>query len=854
MQNMQLYKLGLSQQDVKKLLGHFESQELPLSPEETIMQFIKEENLSELVCAGLEETSAASVIMNHLFGEKGNLLESFFRTKASIDLYQEVLAKISSFSKTKYAKEKLKLWVPLPSKEYERILERQNYSRRATDLTKQLIPELKRIDPLMEKLAPLSPVVGRIDAGSRVIVLTNQKLYDSLQKTPIKQFCDIEFLEDIQQLPGLTQDYNEVIVLSDLDIDFEGAGVNITALPEKQHDLESLVPEVIISFYAKNKEILESISHLSRILKNREHNLLQELFQEVDLESLSKLEVLLDQIKATGDINEAIDGSLNRLVSALNSMDDLISETERDVTDTLTNQIQEQSIDIKGDQLMRIIRTDKGETPELKTHLDASLFNLVEETLLKAEQLITEKLKLEDEEVDLLEGIFPREVTLPLRAIDERQKLLELHLIKKMKTRQFELKCEAARKLRQYTDLCHVAIKSYLEFDFVLTLGKFFHNYCLSFPKLTVEKIGIGFTNGLNLRLLQSGELKESSLIPVSYSIGTIGLRPPEVKEERIVLLSGANSGGKTTLILTISFFTILAQIGLGVPADEFELGIFDSMHFFEKSKGIAGAGAFESTLKDFSTMLLESDRRTLVLADEMESISEPGASARVISAFLDLLNSMPETVGVFVSHLANEIQKVIFSTVRVDGIEARGLDENLELIVDRSPKYYHYARSTPQLIVQRLFKLSEGKEQNIYNEVLSRFQNEELELDFSNQLRRISTITDELTPTTVELSEPAPIRRQEPTKMEKASLRANVQEILSVYISLLETVFEAKPHAKILLLLHGEKKDWTRQELNKAIPVAPAVILRSIHELQRAGLLEYSQRTEKIILKQRIY
>ncbi|MFX1533798.1 MAG: hypothetical protein ACFFDI_06150, partial [Promethearchaeota archaeon] len=323
MENIQLYELGLSQQDVKKLLGHFELQELPQSPEETIMQFIKEENLSELVCAGLEEASAVSVIMNHLFREKGNLLESFFRTKVSLNLYQEVLAKVSSFSKTRYAKEKLRLWMPLPSKDYERILERQDYSIRAADLTNYLMPDLERIDPLMEQLAPLSPVVGRIDAGSRVIVFTNQKLFNSLQKTQIKQFCDLEFLEDIQQLPGLTQDYNEVIVLSDLDIDFEGAGVNITALPEKQHDLESLVPEVIISFYAKNKEILESISHISRILKNREHNLLQELFQEVDLDTLSQLGELLDQIKATGDINEAIDESLNRLVSSLNSMDDL---------------------------------------------------------------------------------------------------------------------------------------------------------------------------------------------------------------------------------------------------------------------------------------------------------------------------------------------------------------------------------------------------------------------------------------------------------------------------------------------------------------------------------------------------
>ena len=32
---------------------------------------------------------------------------------------------------------------------------------------------------------------------------------------------------------------------------------------------------------------------------------------------------------------------------------------------------------------------------------------------------------------------------------------------------------------------------------------------------------------------------------------------------------------------------------------------------------------------------------------------------------------------------------------LRTDGIEARGLDENLELIVDRTPRRNHLARST---------------------------------------------------------------------------------------------------------------------------------------------------------------
>jgi dsDNA-specific endonuclease/ATPase MutS2 len=132
-------------------------------------------------------------------------------------------------------------------------------------------------------------------------------------------------------------------------------------------------------------------------------------------------------------------------------------------------------------------------------------------------------------------------------------------------------------------------------------------------------------------------------------------------------------------------------------------------------------AGAFESTLRTLSKMIMSPNSR-LVLADEMESISEPGASARVIAAFLDLLGRSTDSVGIFVTHLAQEISKYTKENLRIDGIEARGLSENLELIVDRTPKYHKYAKSTPELIVQRLHRISKGSEKDIYSYILEAF------------------------------------------------------------------------------------------------------------------------------------
>jgi DNA mismatch repair protein MutS2 len=56
---------------------------------------------------------------------------------------------------------------------------------------------------------------------------------------------------------------------------------------------------------------------------------------------------------------------------------------------------------------------------------------------------------------------------------------------------------------------------------------------------------------------------------------------------------------------------------------------------------------------------------------------------------------------------------------LRIDGIEARGLDENLELVVDRTPRFGTLARSTPELIVERLSKLTKGPKKAVYEKIL---------------------------------------------------------------------------------------------------------------------------------------
>jgi dsDNA-specific endonuclease/ATPase MutS2 len=205
---------------------------------------------------------------------------------------------------------------------------------------------------------------------------------------------------------------------------------------------------------------------------------------------------------------------------------------------------------------------------------------------------------------------------------------------------------------------------------------------------------------------------------PVDYGLGLCA-----GKEDRqsIALLTGANSGGKTTMLELLAHCTILAHMGLPVPAKSAKVGRIESLHVLAKAGGTQSAGALEQTLLQLAQVVSNTDSK-LILADELEAITEPGAGARIIAGMLEAAESHQGTCMLLVTHLAPAIIEAAGRELRTDGIEARGLDENLELIVDRTPRRNHLARSTPELIVRRLVERSQGDAKDVFKSILGRF------------------------------------------------------------------------------------------------------------------------------------
>lgn len=215
-------------------------------------------------------------------------------------------------------------------------------------------------------------------------------------------------------------------------------------------------------------------------------------------------------------------------------------------------------------------------------------------------------------------------------------------------------------------------------FDFITGVSQF----------LEKEMEFVSFSECLEISISKNLFLENPK--PISFQLNPLA---------RCSILTGANSGGKTTLIEHIIQLISLQQIGL--PAyGKISLPIFTDVYYFAKNKGSLNKGAFETLLTQMSE--IKPGNKTLILADEIESVTEPGVAGKIICATAEYYLRQGCFL-VIATHLGFEIQKTLPRGARIDGIEAKGLTAEFELIVDHNPVLGRLANSTPELIVEKM-------------------------------------------------------------------------------------------------------------------------------------------------------
>ena len=658
----------------------------------------------------------------HEFGVSSNLV---LRSLDMRKIYEEALDIIRGYANTTYAKDKLYLYFPLPPSKIDTIIERQKYFADAGTMARSLSADQRAL--LKDALSNVRGLLRRTKPRrieGRVIITNDDKAFDLLVREGVDKWCPVYVLSDGESGADYARGYDLVMYISPLGVYDESIDMldNVEVLG-KDWSIDDVLPEMTVSFYARNYHVIDASCRLAEAFSSLPSNDSVRTFESgLDFENLSKVGEILQNLTESGDLSEGIDSELDRYRKAVKVFPTAMAETEAWLNEEVTTRISKSKVTLGGQQIITILQSADMEGADgsaLRNMLPAEIVETFTETIQAAEDRLVDMLGLTPREADWVTGVISEEISLPVKMMSNQINDLEDKIRRIFADRQFNLIKKFAGELENLKETVSEAVQTLLEFDLFLAVGLFSADYDLHAPDISLDYEGVGVQAAGNLFLTQSHlKGKHGPVQPIDYAIGKTPFSPAGTNGENCAILSGANSGGKTTTIQTLGQIAALAQSGLPVPAAKAYLPAFEELYFFYKSRGMVSAGAFETTLKQFADIVV-SDKPKLALFDEVEAITEPGSAANVIAGLIEILQSDPKTCTVICSHLAREIKDATPADVRIDGIEAKGLDEDLELIVDRTPKFGILARSTPELIVERLSKLSKGAKQQVYLKIL---------------------------------------------------------------------------------------------------------------------------------------
>jgi len=80
------------------------------------------------------------------------------------------------------------------------------------------------------------------------------------------------------------------------------------------------------------------------------------------------------------------------------------------------------------------------------------------------------------------------------------------------------------------------------------------------------------------------------------------------------------------------------------------------------------------------------------------------------------------------------------------------------------------------------------------------------------------------------------------------------IKALLSITMLLIQEIWQGQPHYRILLTLHGDKEEMTRDQIKNTTGISGAMVLRAVHELVKIDLLEYDEERSLVKLKKRLF
>jgi DNA mismatch repair protein MutS2 len=187
---------------------------------------------------------------------------------------------------------------------------------------------------------------------------------------------------------------------------------------------------------------------------------------------------------------------------------------------------------------------------------------------------------------------------------------------------------ELTEKLQMIRGPLLAAVETIAELDGAFSRARFAQEFDAAIPEFS-ESSELRLVDARHPVLEDKLRKENRAIVPMSLSLGA---------DERVLVISGPNTGGKTVALKTTGMAALAAQSGIPVAAQRAVLPLFDRVlvDIGDEQSIAADLSTFSAHMLNLKSMLEAATPQSLVLVDEMGTGTAPEEGAALAVALLD--------------------------------------------------------------------------------------------------------------------------------------------------------------------------------------------------------------------------